>query len=271
MVTTAFLGYVLPWGQMSFWAATVITNFFSVIPYLGESIIVLIRGGPGVCNATVNRFYSLHYLFPFVLAFLVLVHLYCLHKVGSNNPMGLPNVEQISFHPYYTIKDLSGNTLFFVFFVFIVYFFPYYFGDAENFKEADPLVTPIHIKPEWYFLFMYAILRSIPHKLGGLIALVSSIVVLLILPFLYKGRVLSLGMYPISKLFFWFMVGDIVLLTIIGGRPVEEPYVVIGQLATGFYFIYFLVLFPLLKYIEDRIIFNKIQLNLVNRHLLKSN
>ena len=255
MIVTAFIGYVLPWGQMSFWAATVITNLLSAIPYIGDDIVRWVWGGFSVSNATLNRFYSLHYLLPFVLVGLVLVHLIALHEDGSNNPVGIrSDIDKVPFHYYYALKDLYGAIALMVVLIILVFLFPYWLGDAENFKQANPLVTPVHIKPEWYFLFAYAILRSIPNKLGGVVALMSSILILLLLPYLHKSRFRGLSFRPLSKILFWFLVGDFLVLTWIGGQPVEDPYILIGQLASIFYFIYFLILTPLTGHLENKLL-----------------
>nr|YP_001633637.1 cytochrome b [Negombata magnifica]CAM06602.1 cytochrome b [Negombata magnifica] len=255
MILTSFIGYVLPWGQMSFWAATVITNILSAIPYVGEDIVRWIWGGFSVSNATLNRFFSLHYLLPFVLVALAIVHLIALHEDGSNNPIGITSdFDKIPFHYYYLLKDLYGIVIFSLVLCIIVFFFPYILGDAENFKQANPLVTPVHIKPEWYFLFVYAILRSIPNKLGGVVALVFSILVLLFLPYLHKNRFKGVRFRPLSKVLFWFLVGDFLLLTWIGGQPVEDPYILIGQIVSVFYLAYFLILTPLIGHLENKLL-----------------
>ncbi len=255
MIVTAFLGYVLPWGQMSFWAATVITNLLSAVPYVGDDIVKWVWGGFSVSNATLNRFFSLHYLLPFVLAALSIVHLIALHEDGSNNPIGIrSDIDKVPFHHYYVLKDLYGIVVFVIVLSVVVFLFPYAGGDAENFKQANPLVTPVHIKPEWYLLFAYAILRSIPNKLGGVVALLFSILVLLFLPYLHKSRFKGLRFRPLSKIIFWFLVGDFLVLTWIGGQPVEEPYILIGQLASVFYFFYFLILVPIVGYVENKLL-----------------
>lgn len=254
MIITSFIGYVLPWGQMSFWAATVITNLLSAIPYVGDEIVRWVWGGFSVSNATLNRFFSLHYLLPFILAGLSLVHLIALHEDGSNNPLGLrSDIDKVAFHYYYALKDIFGVVVLVMVLSVIAFLFPYSLGDAENFKPANPLVTPVHIKPEWYFLFAYAILRSIPNKLGGVVALMFSILVLLILPLIDQSKFKGLRFRPLSKIFFWFLVGDFLLLTWIGGQPVEEPYILIGQMASGFYFGYFLILVPCIGYMENKL------------------
>lgn len=255
MIVTAFIGYVLPWGQMSFWAATVITNLLSAIPYIGDDIVRWLWGGFSVSNATLNRFYSLHYLLPFVLAGLALVHLIALHEDGSNNPVGIrSDIDKVPFHYYYALKDLYGAIALTFVLIVLVFLFPYWMGDAENFKQANPLVTPVHIKPEWYFLFAYAILRSIPNKLGGVVALMSSILILLLLPYLHRSWFRGLSFRPLSKILFWFLVGDFLVLTWIGGQPVEDPYILIGQMASIFYFTYFLILTPLTGYLENKLL-----------------
>nr|ARH54076.1 cytochrome b [Anthrenus verbasci] len=239
-MATAFLGYVLPWGQMSFWGATVITNLLSAIPYLGKSIVQWIWGGFAVDNATLTRFFAIHFLLPFLIAALVMIHLLFLHQTGSNNPLGTnSNIDKIPFHPYYSTKDLVGYIIMLFVLIMLSLYNPYMLGDPDNFIPANPLVTPIHIQPEWYFLFAYAILRSIPNKLGGVIALVMSIAILLILPFLNKKLMKSTKFYPMNKLLFWTMVSIILMLTWIGARPVEDPYILTGQLLTTFYFIYY--------------------------------
>nr|YP_009158763.1 cytochrome b [Crella elegans]AKO90220.1 apocytochrome b [Crella elegans] len=255
MILTAFIGYVLPWGQMSFWAATVITNLLSAIPYVGEDIVRWVWGGFSVSNATLNRFFSLHYLMPFVLGALAIIHLIALHEEGSNNPIGVKSeADKVPFHYYYALKDLYGVVVLVAVLSIIVFFFPYILGDAENFKQANPLVTPVHIKPEWYFLFVYAILRSIPNKLGGAVALVFSILVLFVLPGLHQNRFKGVRFRPVSKGLFWFLVGDFLLLVWIGGQPVEDPYIWIGQVVSGFYFVYFLVLIPLVGRLENKLL-----------------
>ena len=258
MMLTAFIGYVLPWGQMSFWGATVITNFLSAIPYIGNDIVQWVWGGFSVSNSTLNRFFSLHYLFPFVLAGLVIIHIVLLHSKGSNSPLGLnPNSDKIPFHIYFTTKDFYGFTLIGIFICILIFYIPNLLGDPENFIKANPLVTPVHIMPEWYFLFAYAILRAIPNKLGGVIALVLSILVLATLPILHTSKLKSLTFRPIAKTLYWIFMANFVLLTWIGSKPVEEPFILIGQLSSILYFSYFLIMIPLVGLIENKLIFRK--------------
>ena len=255
MIITAFIGYVLPWGQMSFWAATVITNLLSAIPYIGDDIVRWVWGGFCVSNATLNRFYSLHYLLPFVLAALALIHLIALHEDGSNNPVGIrSDIDKAPFHHYYTVKDLFGFLVLGIALIILVFLLPYQLGDAENFKETNPLVTPVHIKPEWYFLFAYAILRVMPNKLGGVVALVFSIAILFFLPYLHRSRFKGLSFRPLSKFLFWFLVGDFLLLTWIGNQPVENQYILLGQIVSIAYFLYFLILIPSIGLIENKLL-----------------
>nr|UBU96227.1 cytochrome b [Epicauta hirticornis] len=242
VMATAFLGYVLPWGQMSFWGATVITNLVSAIPYLGTSIVQWIWGGFAVDNATLTRFFTFHFLFPFIVAAMVMVHFLFLHQTGSNNPLGTnSNMDKIPFHPYFSFKDLLSLILMVISLTMLSLLHPYLLGDPDNFTPANPLVTPVHIQPEWYFLFAYAILRSIPNKLGGVIALVMSIAILFILPFTNKKNFMSNQFYPANKILFWIMVSTVALLTWIGARPVEDPYVLTGQILTIIYFLYYMV------------------------------
>ena len=258
MMLTAFIGYVLPWGQMSFWGATVITNFLSAVPYIGNDIVQWVWGGFSVSNATLNRFFSLHYLFPFVLAGLIIVHLVLLHVNGSNSPTGLnPNSDKVPFHIYFTTKDAYGFILMFILLTLLVFYAPNYLGDPENFINANPLVTPVHIMPEWYFLFAYAILRAIPNKLGGVIALVASILVLLIIPIVHTSKLKGLTFRPLAKFAYWLFMMNFILLTWIGSKPVEEPFILIGQVSSIFYFSYFLILIPLLGIVENNLLFKK--------------
>nr|YP_010704704.1 cytochrome b [Polypedilum masudai]UXG19091.1 cytochrome b [Polypedilum masudai] len=239
---TAFMGYVLPWGQMSFWGATVITNLLSAVPYVGIDLVQWLWGGFAVDNATLTRFFSFHFLFPFIVAAFTMIHLLFLHQTGSNNPLGInSNTDKIPFHPYFSFKDIFGFMILFFSLTFICLSYPYLLGDPDNFIPANPLVTPPHIQPEWYFLFAYAILRSIPNKLGGVIALVMSIAILFILPFTNKFNFQSNQFYPLNQILFWIMVIMVILLTWIGARPVEDPYVLTGQILTFLYFFYFII------------------------------
>nr|ALO77088.1 cytochrome b [Paramarygmus sp. PAR01] len=242
VMATAFLGYVLPWGQMSFWGATVITNLLSAIPYLGTTIVQWVWGGFAVDNATLTRFFSFHFLFPFIVTAMVMIHLLFLHQTGSNNPLGLnSNTDKIPFHPYFTFKDIVGFLIMMTALSILSLIHPYMLGDPDNFIPANPLVTPVHIQPEWYFLFAYAILRSIPNKLGGVIALALSIAILYILPLTNKKKFTSSQFYPMNKFLFWTMVITVILLTWIGARPVEDPYIITGQTLTILYFLYFII------------------------------
>jgi len=254
VIATAFLGYVLPWGQISFWGATVITNLFSAIPYIGPDLVQWIWGGFAVDNATLTRFFTLHFLFPFVVAAATLIHILFIHQTGSNNPLGiLRNVDKIPFHPYFTFKDITGFVVIITSLILLTLLNPYLLGDPDNFIPANPLVTPVHIQPEWYFLFAYAILRSIPNKLGGVVALIISILILLILPFTHTAKFRSLTFYPLNQIIFWSLVTIIFLLTWIGARPVEDPYVITGQILTVIYFSFY-ILNPLLLIWWDRIL-----------------
>nr|YP_009590302.1 cytochrome b [Alcidodes juglans]QBM10389.1 cytochrome b [Alcidodes juglans] len=240
VMATAFLGYVLPWGQMSFWGATVITNLVSAIPYLGNFIVQWIWGGFAVDNATLTRFFTLHFLLPFIITSLVLIHLMFLHQTGSSNPLGVnSDIDKLPFHPYYTLKDLVGFLIMMTLLITLTLQAPYLLSDPDNFIPANPLVTPVHIQPEWYFLFAYAILRSIPNKLGGVIALVLSIAILYLMPFMNKKKFKSMQFYPINKLLFWSLITIMIMLTWIGARPVEDPYILTGQVLTIMYFSYY--------------------------------
>nr|YP_010227863.1 cytochrome b [Cryptocercus laojunensis]UDD86649.1 cytochrome b [Cryptocercus laojunensis] len=249
----AFMGYILPWGQMSFWGATVITNLLSAMPYLGTDMVQWVWGGFAVDNATLNRFFTFHFLMPFIITAMVMIHLLFLHQTGSNNPMGLnSNIDKIPFHPYFTIKDIVGFMIMSTILLILSLKEPYILGDPDNFTPANPLVTPIHIQPEWYFLFAYAILRSIPNKLGGVIALIMSIMILMIMP-LMKSKFQGMQFYPINQVMFWMMVNTIMLLTWIGARPVEEPFMLTGQILTVSYFLYFAIMPTITKYWENKI------------------
>jgi ubiquinol-cytochrome c reductase cytochrome b/c1 subunit len=254
MIATAFMGYVLPWGQMSFWGATVITNLFSAIPYIGKDIVLWLWGGYSIDNATLTRFFSLHYFLPFVIVGLVGIHMLLLHDDGSNNPLGFSfkGIDHVPFIPHFAIKDVFGTILFFIFFATFVFFYPNLLGHPDNYIPANPMVTPPHIVPEWYFLPLYAILRSIPDKLAGVLALAAAIVVLFIIPFISEAKIRSMDFRPISRFFFWFFVANCFILGWIGSKPVEYPFIGIGQIATIFYFFYFLVLQPRLLLIENR-------------------
>nr|UPX88315.1 cytochrome b [Dilophus febrilis] len=242
VMMTAFMGYVLPWGQMSFWGATVITNLLSAIPYLGNTLVQWIWGGFAIDNATLMRFYSIHFLLPFIIAAMTMIHLLFLHQTGSNNPLGLnSNIDKIPFHPYFSYKDIVGFMITLLCLLMLTLINPYMLSDPDNFIPANPLVTPIHIQPEWYFLFAYAILRSIPNKLGGVIALVLSIAILFILPFYKLMKFQNTSFYPINQMLFWNMTIIVILLTWIGARPVEPPYVFTGQILTVLYFSYYLI------------------------------
>nr|AIG53481.1 cytochrome b [Ctenotus inornatus] len=252
VMATAFVGYVLPWGQMSFWGATVITNLLSAIPYIGTSLVEWIWGGFSVDNATLTRFFTFHFLLPFAIMGASMLHLLFLHETGSNNPTGLTsNTDKIPFHPYYSYKDLLGATLFLMVLLFLALFTPNLLGDPENFTPANPLVTPPHIKPEWYFLFAYAILRSIPNKLGGVLALLFSILILMFVPALHTSKQRGNAFRPFSQALFWALVSNIIILTWIGGQPVEDPFIIIGQIASTTYFIIFLILMPAVAKMEN--------------------
>jgi ubiquinol-cytochrome c reductase cytochrome b subunit len=245
MMATAFMGYVLPWGQMSFWGATVITNLFSALPLIGPGIVTWLWGGFAVENPTLQRFFSLHYLLPFVLIGIVFLHLWALHHRKSNNPLGIDvkgPQDTVPFHPYYTVKDMLGMAVFGIFFSFFIFFAPNWLGEPDNYIPANPLVTPPHIVPEWYFLPFYAILRSIPDKLSGVVAMFGSILVLFVLPWLDTSRVRSGAFRPVFKMLFWIFVIDCIVLGYIGANPPEGVYLVIGRVATAVYFLFFVSL-----------------------------
>nr|YP_010167700.1 cytochrome b [Anthocharis scolymus]QRW37684.1 cytochrome b [Anthocharis scolymus] len=256
LMMTAFMGYVLPWGQMSFWGATVITNLLSAIPYLGTTLVNWIWGGFAVDNPTLTRFYTFHFLMPFIILMMTMIHLLFLHQTGSNNPLGInSNLDKIPFHPYFTFKDLIGFIVILSILIILTLSNPYMLGDPDNFIPANPLVTPIHIQPEWYFLFAYAILRSIPNKLGGVIALIMSILILIILPFSFNKKMQGIQFYPINQMIFWSMISTIMLLTWIGARPVEIPFILTGQILTIIYFSYYIIN-PIISKLWDKMIFN---------------
>lgn len=257
VIATAFLGYVLPWGQMSFWGATVITNLISAIPYLGKELVQWIWGGFAVDNATLNRFFTLHFALPFLVIALTIIHLLFLHQTGSNNPLGTNrNLDKIPFHPYFRFKDILGFLITSIALILIALQAPNLLRDPDNFTPANPLVTPIHIQPEWYFLFAYAILRSIPNKLGGVIALIISILIIIFLPIINKRKFKSTRFYPLNKPLFWSLICTIIILTWIGARPVEAPYILTGQVLTVIYFLYFMTV-PFIIIIVDKLIFKK--------------
>jgi ubiquinol-cytochrome c reductase cytochrome b subunit len=253
MMATAFMGYVLPWGQMSFWGATVITNLFSAFPIVGDWIVQLLWGGFSVDNPTLNRFFSLHYLLPFVIVGVVFLHVVALHITGSNNPLGIePKGPQdtLPFHPYYTAKDSVGLVVYFIVFAALVFFAPNFLGHPDNYIPADPLVTPAHIVPEWYFLPFYAILRAVPDKLGGVLLMFGSILVLFALPWLDTSPVRSMRFRPVARIALLLWTASFFVLMYCGGKPPEEPYVTISRIATAYYFAYFLVILPLLGRFE---------------------
>lgn len=255
VIATAFVGYVLPWGQISFWGATVITNLISAVPYIGNDLVNWIWGGFSVDNATLTRFFAFHFLLPFIVAAATVLHLLFLHETGSNNPAGLnSDADKVSFHPYFSYKDLLGFAALLIALTSLALFDPNLLGDPDNFTPANPLVTPPHIKPEWYFLFAYAILRSIPNKLGGVLALLSSILVLIVVPILHTSKQRGLIFRPAGQFLFWALVADILILTWIGGMPVEPPYIIIGQVASIIYFLIFLVLIPTAGWTENKML-----------------
>nr|YP_009973282.1 cytochrome b [Pseudocolochirus violaceus]QNH92625.1 cytochrome b [Pseudocolochirus violaceus] len=251
---TAFVGYVLPWGQMSFWAATVITNLLSAIPYIGNDLVQWVWGGFSVDNATLSRFFSFHFLFPFIIAALSIIHLLFLHQTGSNNPTGLnSNIDKTPFHVYFSTKDLVGFITLLIGILSLALLAPNALNDPENFIPANPLVTPTHIQPEWYFLFAYAILRSIPNKLGGVIALVAAVLIWFIIPIVHTSWNQSSTFRPLSQITFWILIATFTILTWIGSQPVEDPFIIIGQITSTVYFLTFIIIFPLTATIENNI------------------
>jgi ubiquinol-cytochrome c reductase cytochrome b subunit len=250
MMATAFMGYTLPWGQMSFWAATVVSNLFGAIPLVGENITAWLWGGYSLGNPTLNRFYSLHYLFPFLIFALVVLHIWALHVPGNNNPIGIDikknKNETMPFHPYMVMKDLLAMLAFILVFLGFVFYAPNFLGHPDNYIPANPLVTPAHIVPEWYLLPFYAILRAIPSKLGGVIFMFASIFILVLLPWLDTSKVRSATFRPLYKKFFWILVAMVILLAYLGAKPPEGIYVILARIATAYYFIHFLIILPLL-------------------------
>jgi len=253
MIIAAFLGYTLPWGQMSFWGATVITNLFSAIPLIGDNIVTWLWGGFSIDNPTLNRFYSLHFLIPFIIVGVVFLHIVALHKFGSNNPTGIDltlKQEKIPFHPYYTVKDFFGYGVFFIIFGIFVFFLPNLLGHPENYIPADPFVTPEHIIPEWYFLPFYAILRAIPFKLLGVLAMLGSILILFVLPWLDTCKVRSCRFRPIYKQFYWIFIFNFIVLGWVGSKVPEGHYLIISRICTAYYFTHFLIILPVLGMFE---------------------
>ena len=254
MMAAAFMGYVLPWGQMSFWGATVITNLFSAIPLVGEGIVTWLWGGYSVDNPTLTRFFTLHYLIPFLILGLVVLHIWALHVPGNNNPVGIdikkPSKDTVPFHPYIVIKDGFALLMFMIVFAFFVFYSPNILGHADNYIEANPMVTPAHIVPEWYLLPFYAILRSVPDKLLGVVAMLSAILILAVLPWLDTSKIRSAVFRPLYRQFYWILVADVLILGYVGAMPAEGLYLLIARVATAYYFLHFLVILPILGFKE---------------------
>nr|AJO67703.1 cytochrome b [Eudontomyzon mariae]AJO67704.1 cytochrome b [Eudontomyzon mariae] len=252
---TAFVGYVLPWGQMSFWGATVITNLISAVPYVGDDIVVWLWGGFSLSNATLTRFFTFHFILPFILAAMTMIHIMFLHQTGSSNPLGInSNLDKIQFHPYFSFKDLFGFVILLGVLFMISLLAPNALGEPDNFIYANPLSTPPHIKPEWYFLFAYAILRSIPNKLGGVVALVAAIMILLVIPFTHTSKQRGIQFRPLAQVTFWILIADLALLTWLGGEPAEHPFILMTQIASTVYFMIFILIFPILGRLENKLI-----------------
>lgn len=256
MMGTAFTGYVLPWGQMSFWGATVITSMVTAIPVAGQPIVQWLWGGYTVGNPTLNRFFSIHFFLPFIIAGVSLIHLALLHKDGSNNPIGSDSgIDDLPFYPYFAAKDLFAFFCFILFFATFVFYFPNTLNHPDNYIPADPLQTPAHVVPEWYFLPYYAILRSIPHKVGGIIAMGGAILVLFVIPFINTSDIRNTTYRPIFKFCFWFFIADFIILTWVGQKPVKDTFILVGQVATVYYFAFFLILIPLVGKIESALVY----------------
>nr|AOW42971.1 cytochrome b [Lethenteron reissneri] len=252
---TAFVGYVLPWGQMSFWGPTVITNLISAVPYVGDDIVVWLWGGFSVSNATLTRFFTFHFILPFILAAMTMIHIMFLHQTGSSNPLGInSNLDKIQFHPYFSFKDILGFVILLGVLFMISLLAPNALGEPDNFIYANPLSTPPHIKPEWYFLFAYAILRSIPNKLGGVVALAAAIMILLVIPFTHTSKQRGIQFRPLAQVTFWILIADLALLTWLGGEPAEYPFILMTQIASTVYFMIFILIFPILGRLEDKLI-----------------
>nr|AJO67693.1 cytochrome b [Lethenteron kessleri]AJO67694.1 cytochrome b [Lethenteron kessleri] len=252
---TAFVGYVLPWGQMSFWGATVITNLISAVPYVGDDIVVWLWGGFSVSNATLTRFFTFHFILPFILAAMTMIHIMFLHQTGSSNPLGInSNLDKIQFHPYFSFKDILGFVILLGVLFMISLLAPNALGEPDNFIYANPLSTPPHIKPEWYFLFAYAILRSIPNKLGGVVALAAAIMILLVIPFTHTSKQRGIQFRPLAQVTFWILIADLALLTWLGGEPAEYPFILMTQIASTVYFMIFILIFPILGRLQEKLI-----------------